>query len=704
MERSRLEQSEPKPLTLSESFAETNSFTRSNNLLSFVADNIGAPLGNSALVDPYNALASSLNDASATVGGGKLLTEAKPFEVPRTKLMSQEWLVQSVSTGIGAIVPLVVSIGVTKVGLTRLAGNSESAFAGVLRHRTTATVMGAGIYDGLKMPHQGETRIGNGIGGSSGFLVFEAGNHLSKNFSPAGKVATRLLTGAIGATTHLGVAELVGNGKLPELRKVQDGALAGSAMNVFMPFAMGKIFKSTNAKSVETERVVPPGTSAAVEETVPISTLSPRRSQAVSSLVDAHGRPLRLSSEDPTALATTRIPSERLFTSQHVSEDGIFEFGSRIERALERFRSSDGFDSARADYRALARRFGNLGDRAQDLLDRVNRDRPLATQLLFDDMRSSALESAVGGNPRLKALYQGIITDHDQVRADARKTLRSGEFGAVRRDLHDAVLFLGDEMGIPRLGFGLKKLEVKTSGVYRGGVGSQFLQPKVLFNTDSAEVAAILGHETSHGLQDYILMSSLADRARIRFASPAAVQLMQRECEQACGYTPKPSWMKAVLSMRGGVQLTDKQSAFARELLADAKPTDGKTRLHSNAMRAVEFLENPYVEKPVASLISQLNSGLKPAEVFPMGKVPAFVVDLQARWRRGLSVDNAADTAKTIGYFEDLSGKLEDVRYSRYRLSYPERDAWGFEDKVREIVRVQHNDWDVYGADAFAKR
>lgn len=696
-------------LTCSATFAEASSSARSRNLLDFVSDNIAAPLGNAALIEPFNALASSINEASASLGGGKLLSEKERFESPKVAVLSKEWVAQSLSTGIGTILPLCASIAVTRGGMLRLAGQGESMTANFLRNRITHTVLGATMYDALRKPHEGETRYGNALGGASGFLVFEAGNYLSRNLSPMGKVGARALTGALGASAHITVSELASHGKLPELRKLQDGALAGSAMNIVMPWALNKMLSAAPTKLTEnvtqSAGAITNTSALSAEATAEATTAAVRRGASSNRfylpeprLVDAHGRPLRLS-EDPTVPPVKSIPTESLYTCGAVSEGSIYEFGQRVSAAIERFRQAPSFEQNREAYRAIGRRYGDVSDSAADLIDRVNVTRKLQDHFALRDLGSAELSAALEAQPRLQAWHREVVRQRKAVGTDAHELFSSGDFRRASRDLRNAVMFLGDEMGIPRLGFGIRRLAGNTHASYTSGVGKQYLQARALFKENPVEVAATVGHETAHGLQDYIVMSSLADRLSLRLGAPCAVATLQRECQAVCGYTPTPKWTKAVLAMRDGSKLTDEQVAFANNLLADAADDGARTKLHQNVLKAINYMDNPHAKNAVSSLFAQIRDGsLKSSDILAPSP-PQQILALQRAAHSMRPVDSAANREAMAIYFEDIAKKLEGVRFAKYRMAYHERDAWGFEGKVRETVRSPQNKWDFYGLD-----
>jgi isoamylase len=102
-------------------------------------------------------------------------------------LGSPEWMVQTLSGAAGAIVPYVVA---GKVAGRGMCGTAErlgmtGTSAKFMTNAGAANVVGAGAYDFLKNPLEGETRLGNAAAGMSGFATFELGNQFLGKYTHA---------------------------------------------------------------------------------------------------------------------------------------------------------------------------------------------------------------------------------------------------------------------------------------------------------------------------------------------------------------------------------------------------------------------------------------------------------------------------------------------------------------------------------------
>lgn len=241
-------------LTVSEVLLNSNS---SNG---FLADNIWHPIANTLVVEPHNAVTSSVNDVSKLVGGGELLKDWKPYHIPQAEVGSKAWLAQNVSSGAAMVVPYGIAALCAR-GTLRSVGarwGAEGATANFLNSRATATIMGGTVYDFLKKPHnEKETRLGNAMGATVGFSVFESGNFLSKGQTGVKLVAMRALTGSLGAMSQQSVSRFIATGEAPQKAELWNAALTGATMNNLLPAFHDKLTDMSNQVSVARGKGMP---------------------------------------------------------------------------------------------------------------------------------------------------------------------------------------------------------------------------------------------------------------------------------------------------------------------------------------------------------------------------------------------------------------------------------------------------------------
>ncbi|CAN5602041.1 hypothetical protein BH11CYA1_BH11CYA1_28820 [soil metagenome] len=169
----------------------------------------------------------------------KQLKEAKVAEVSNVA----QWGVQTLAETAGAIVPYVIA-GKLMHGGGRMLGESigaSGATARILSNEAGAQIVGAGVYDFIKKPHQGETRLSNSIATMASFTVFEGGNRLIKAESMGllARSGGRALVGAGGGlvgydTSHL-VANMMGENSQTNWSDRAKAMASGAFINTSLP-------------------------------------------------------------------------------------------------------------------------------------------------------------------------------------------------------------------------------------------------------------------------------------------------------------------------------------------------------------------------------------------------------------------------------------------------------------------------------------
>ncbi len=168
------------------------------------------------------------------------------LKVAETKSFSFDWFVQGVSSGVGSALPFMLcaagSGAVMRSTNLALAGTKAGAFLNpLLKSEIAASVAGAGLYGGLQKPHEEQTRLGNALGASAGFMVFHYGNSLARGLPFGGKALAYPLTGLAGGATMAEVSSLASSGKLASGEQAMQSAVQGMAMNIVMPIVQERI-------------------------------------------------------------------------------------------------------------------------------------------------------------------------------------------------------------------------------------------------------------------------------------------------------------------------------------------------------------------------------------------------------------------------------------------------------------------------------
>lgn len=222
-----------KPVTVSEQ--EESAFGQAIGL---AGNGVLRPLINAAFVEPVNTVSHTVNRVSGALGGSEVLGEIHGMEYTPAKPYSAEWFAQNISAGLGALVPYTLAgraAGVAMRGAgARFAVTGETAK--ILQSEKAAFMAGAFAYDGLKPLQEGQTHLGNAVGGATAFYVFGVGNEWSKGLSaPGARLAARALTGAAGADAHVIVSKAISQQDVPTWDELAQAGVSGATMNVVLP-------------------------------------------------------------------------------------------------------------------------------------------------------------------------------------------------------------------------------------------------------------------------------------------------------------------------------------------------------------------------------------------------------------------------------------------------------------------------------------
>lgn len=202
-------------------------------------ESVIAPVVNSALIEPYNALAGVVNAAAKPVTGADLLSRTQELKTANADFLSTGWLVQSASAGLGMLIPYKIAGRFAGAAL-RTGGEAfavKGSSARFLQSQASAQIIGAAVYDGIRETRPGETHMGNALGGAAAFSVFQAGHAFTKELPLLGQLASRATVGSLGAVTQQTVSGLYSNHELPSIDNLGKAAVSGMVMNMVLPEA-----------------------------------------------------------------------------------------------------------------------------------------------------------------------------------------------------------------------------------------------------------------------------------------------------------------------------------------------------------------------------------------------------------------------------------------------------------------------------------
>lgn len=220
---------------MSQGEATALSAVKQQNPIEWTEKNAFNPLVNAALIEPVNTIAR----VACSSTGQKPAFLLPSLEVGHCQTYSTEYWLQNGATAIGSIIPYTIAARCAGGSLRTIgrAANMRGAFATVAASEHTAQIVGAGFYDGMRDPRQGETRIGNALGGATAFGIYSAGNSALGGAGLAGRLALRPVIGGIGALSQQAVShsgEWI-SGKLPSREELTRTMVTGAVLNSALP-------------------------------------------------------------------------------------------------------------------------------------------------------------------------------------------------------------------------------------------------------------------------------------------------------------------------------------------------------------------------------------------------------------------------------------------------------------------------------------
>ncbi|MBX9690845.1 MAG: hypothetical protein K2Z81_00565, partial [Cyanobacteria bacterium] len=175
---------------------ERNAVQRNNEGF-WVTENILKPAYNAGFVTPANAVGNAVR----TITGFAALPHLELEHVQEAKTLSPAWFAQTASTGLASIVPYVIA-GKAACRSIRAGGTFLALEGGAGRIATSefaGNIVGATMLDGFRDVHQGETRLGNVLGGATAFGIFGLANPMTANLRFLPKLGARMAIGTTGA-------------------------------------------------------------------------------------------------------------------------------------------------------------------------------------------------------------------------------------------------------------------------------------------------------------------------------------------------------------------------------------------------------------------------------------------------------------------------------------------------------------------------
>lgn len=226
----------------------------SEGALGWVTDNVAAPAVNILGIQPYNALGNVFNPVTRAAFDFDVMPKAGLMHMPHAEYMSPAWFAQNISGGVSMALVFggaAKGFGASIKGAARLTGQEGTKAAQWLARPTNALIAGGTLYEGLRDPHEGETRYGNMLGAAAGLTVFGLGHRWSEKMTGTAFFGTRFGTGAIGTSLQNFIATAASTGEGRSLEDVTKDAFSGGVMNLILPPLLG--FKGLPRRMVNSE-------------------------------------------------------------------------------------------------------------------------------------------------------------------------------------------------------------------------------------------------------------------------------------------------------------------------------------------------------------------------------------------------------------------------------------------------------------------
>lgn len=215
----------------------------------WMGENVAKPAINAAYLSPVNDL---------HLAG--ILDAPKPYEIKQGEFLSKEWIGQTIGS-VAGVVPYIIA-GRAVGGVSRFAaetsGTEASWFGKFAASERMTMVAGAGIYDFVRTPHQGEARWSNSLGGMAMFGMCEWGNSkIVPTTSMVDAALTRLKYGAAGAASGYVISRTIGPSHTFEPSDLIQTSLTGGLINFGLPTLQHLGAKGANLVDTALGRGIP---------------------------------------------------------------------------------------------------------------------------------------------------------------------------------------------------------------------------------------------------------------------------------------------------------------------------------------------------------------------------------------------------------------------------------------------------------------
>lgn len=220
-------------------------------------ENITNPFFNALVVEPANAVSCTLDAFSHQSGA---VPRIKPLAVARSNDLGSS-ICQGGASAVGSVLPYALSGKFAGSGLRYLGSKFEveGALAKFAQSDKAAQIIGAGVYDGMRETHDGETHLRNGAAGAVNFMILENFGRLGKGRFE--KMCYRFGTGGCAAVASNAIArpDLYTPGRDKKNSEIDSDRLffTGALLNVLLPGTQHGVRAIHDAVSVKLGNGIP---------------------------------------------------------------------------------------------------------------------------------------------------------------------------------------------------------------------------------------------------------------------------------------------------------------------------------------------------------------------------------------------------------------------------------------------------------------
>lgn len=529
--------------------------------INWLGENLVKPLYNSGVVEPARAVVSTAKGLT-----GLELPKLELQHVAKAEAWSAAWCTQAVANAAGMTVPYLLAGKMASRSLgvgTRLVA-TESVTGTLLSREATAQIMGATVYDAMRLPTEHQSRITNATAGAVSFGTFEIGNSIAARTNPVIGTAVRLAAGFVGGSSH----QLISEGSVSSIsegsvsskglgsgnsevsgtsgEKLLQAGLSGATLNSLLPFAGRALARMSDevtfARRPDISHMLanlPAETGAGANRWIGwVSENNPRFKLTGEK---AQGHP---------------IPELPMRGNHETANLGIADFNTAQRRGI----------------------YLNLERQAHPQLAKPEKIASLVDNI-YDGTKhwkgtsgaGSRAEATVteGSSAAESASAQNIIAESTDQLSQVSETIR---FKSKADDIANSVNKFASESGLTNISV-IVLDQPGFLAAYGPGTGTLKVGSAGFANESlTPAIVEKVAHEYTHALQDNQILRMLADKHGVKVTpTPEQVKAITAEYNGSTNSALDEKFLSQIMKDRNGTRLSISETLEAKQLLASMK-------------------------------------------------------------------------------------------------------------------------------------